>query len=100
MNVEMKVGQIVNVEIFPEAQKPSYKIWVNFGNNLVRKTSTQLTNYSKSDLLGRQIIAVTNFPKKQIGKFMSEFLILGVLSPKGVILLKPDFDVELGVQMY
>ncbi|MHA2362365.1 MAG: tRNA-binding protein [Candidatus Hodarchaeales archaeon] len=98
--VDIRIGEIIKVENFPEAQKPSYKVWVDFGDGNIKKSSAQIANYGKDELMHRQIIAVTNFGKKQIGKFMSEILILGVPSPSGVILLVPEKEVELGVRVY
>ena len=77
--VEIRVGTIVEVRDFPEARRPALKLWVDFGQEFgVRKTSAQITkNYEKQNLVGRQVAAVMNFPSKQIGKFMSEILVLG-----------------------
>lgn len=100
--VEMRVGTILAVNDFPEARKPAYQLTVDFGANIgVRKTSAQITNrYQKEDLLNRQIVAVVNFPKKQIGKFMSECLVLGAMGEQGdVILLAPDFKIENGLRI-
>jgi tRNA-binding protein len=77
--VEMRIGTIVEVNDFPEARKPAYQLNIDFGDEIgIRKTSAQITKrYQKEGLLGKQIVAVINFPKKQIGKFMSECLVLG-----------------------
>ncbi|UQD57512.1 tRNA-binding protein [Flavobacterium sp. K5-23] len=99
---EMRVGTILEVNDFPEARKPAYQLTIDFGEFIgVRKTSAQITKrYSKEDLLGRQIVAVVNFPKKQIGKFMSECLVLGAVGDEGdVILLAPDFKIENGLRI-
>ncbi|BAO55560.1 tRNA-binding protein [Nonlabens marinus] len=91
--VDMRVGTIVDAQSFPEARRPAYKLTIDFGNELgIRKTSAQITDhYNLEDLIGKQIIAVVNFPKKQIANFMSECLVLGsVDSEKRVILLQPD----------
>ena len=95
-------GTITKVEDFPEARKPSYKIWVDFGNKLgVKQTSAQITKiYSKEELIGKQILAVTNFSVKRIAGFKSEFLTLGVDSPEGVVLLQPERPVKNGVRVY
>ncbi|RTY95300.1 tRNA-binding protein [Flavobacterium sp. GT3R68] len=98
-NVEMRVGTIIEVTDFPEARKPAYQLTIDFGINIgILKSSAQITNrYSKEDLKDRQIIAVVNFPKKQIGKFMSECLVLGAMGDANdIVLLQPDFKVENG----
>jgi tRNA-binding protein len=100
--VEMLVGTIIQVNDFPEARKPAYQLTIDFGNEIgIRKSSAQITNrYSKDELTGRQIVAGVNFPKKQIGKFMSECLILGAVGKKGdVVLVSPDFKVENGLRI-
>jgi len=98
LKVEMRVGRIVKVEDFPEAQKPAYKLTIDFGKLGIKKSSAQVTQrYMKDQLLRRQVVAVVNFPPKQIANFVSEVLVLGaVTSNNDVILLKPDEDVELG----
>jgi tRNA-binding protein len=100
--VAMRVGTILAVDDFPEARKPAYQLTIDFGANIgIRKTSAQITKrYLKSDLLNRQIVAVVNFPKKQIGKFMSECLVLGAVGDNGdVVLLAPDFKIENGLRI-
>ena len=100
--VDMRVGTIVAVSDFPEARKPAYQLTIDFGTEIgIRKSSAQITKrYSKEDLLSRQIVAVVNFPKKQIGKFMSECLVLGAVGQEGdVILLAPDFKIENGLRI-
>lgn len=97
--VEMRVGTILEVNDFPEARKPAFQLTIDFGAVIgIRKSSAQITKrYTKDVLIGRQIVAVVNFPKKQIGKFMSECLVLGAVPGEGdVILLAPDFKVENG----
>jgi tRNA-binding protein len=99
---EMRVGTIIQANDFPEARKPAYQLTIDFGTEIgIRKTSAQITQrYTKDVLVGRQIIAVINFPKKQIGKFMSECLVLGAMGEGGdVILLAPDFKVENGLRI-
>jgi tRNA-binding protein len=99
---EMRVGTIIEVNDFPEARKPAYQLTIDFGAEIgIRKSSAQITKrYAKEDLLNRQIVAVVNFPKKQIGKFMSECLVLGAVGQEGdVILLAPDFKVENGLRI-
>jgi len=99
--VELRAGTITRVEDFPEAHKPAYKIWADFGNYGVMKTSAQLTKtYRKEDLLGRQIMGVTNFSPKQIGAFMSEFLVTGfVLDDGNVVLAEPERAVPNGTRL-
>ncbi len=95
--VEMRVGRVVAVDDFPEARKAAYKLTVDFGPHGVKRSSAQVTNYKKEELLGRLVVAVTNFPPKKIGPFMSEVLVLGAINADDtVILLKPDDGAELG----
>ena len=99
---EMRVGTIIEVNDFPDARKPAYQLTIDFGNEIgIRRSSAQITKrYNKEDLVNRQIVAVVNFPKKQIGKFMSECLVLGAIGQEGdVILLAPDFKVENGLRI-
>ena len=99
---DMRVGTIIAVNDFPEARKPAYQLTIDFGNEIgIRKSSAQITKrYEKEDLINRQIIAVINFPKKQIGKFMSECLVLGAVGEEGdVILLAPDFKIQNGLRI-
>ena len=101
-NVEIHVGTIIAVEDFPEARKPAFKLTIDFGETLgIKRSSAQITVlYSKESLMGRQIIAVTNFPKKQIGKFFSEVLVLGSVDTEGVVtLLQPEQNVENGLRI-
>ncbi len=101
--VEIRVGTVVDAQPFPEARKPAIKLWVEFGGALgVRKTSAQLTrHYSPDRLIGRQVVAVVNFPPRQIGPFMSEVLVLGVPDEAGeVVLLRPDLKVPDGGRMF
>ena len=100
--VEMRVGTILEVNDFPEARKPAFQLTIDFGTVIgIRKTSAQITKrYTKEALVGKQIVAVVNFPKKQIGKFMSECLVLGAVGEEGdVILLAPDFKIENGLRI-
>ncbi|WP_456439937.1 tRNA-binding protein [Psychroserpens sp.] len=95
--VDLRVGTIIEVNDFPEARQPAYKLTIDFGTLGIKKTSAQITTlYKKEELLNRQIVAVINFPKKQIAKFMSECLILGVVNGKDVMLLNPENQVENG----
>jgi len=99
---DMRVGTIIEVNDFPEARKPAYQLTIDFGNEIgIRKSSAQITKrYEKEYLINRQIIAVINFPKKQIGKFMSECLVLGAVGEEGdVILLAPDFKIQNGLRI-
>lgn len=95
--VDLRVGTIIEVNDFPEARHPAYQLHIDFGSLGVKKTSAQITTlYKKEDLLKRQIVAVVNFPKKQIAKFMSECLVVGVVKEKDVSLLKPESNVKNG----
>ena len=103
LQVDIRVGQVTRVEPYPKARKPAYKVWVDFGPEIgIRKSSAQITrNYTPEDLMGRQIMAVVNFPPRQIGKFMSEVLILGVPDENNeVVLIRPDYDVAVGGRLY
>ncbi|MTI81463.1 MAG: tRNA-binding protein [Firmicutes bacterium] len=100
--VDIRVGTVTKVEDFPEARNPAYKVWVDFGDEVgVKKSSAQVTDlYSKDDLLDRQVVAVVNFPPRQVGRFMSEILILGTVQGDGsVVLLQPDRSVENGLRI-
>lgn len=100
--VELRIGTIVRVEPFPEARKPAYKVWVDFGPEIgERKTSAQITDaYSPEELTGRQIVGVVNFPVKQVGPFMSEFLLTGFHDDKGrVIIAVPERGVPNGAKL-
>jgi tRNA-binding protein len=99
--VELRAGTITRVEDFPDAHKPAYKIWADFGDLGVMKSSAQLTKlYNKENLLGRQIMGVTNFLPKQIGSFMSQFLVTGfVLEDGGVVLAEPERTVPNGTKL-
>ena len=95
--VDLRVGTIVEVEDFPEARNPAYKLTIDFGDLGLRKSSAQITTlYTKEELLNRQIVATVNFPKKQIANFMSECLVMGAVDGKDVILLKPEQRVKNG----
>jgi tRNA-binding protein len=101
--VDIRVGRIIEVQDFPEARKPAYKLRIDFGPELgIRKSSAQVTkHYVKGDLIHRLVVAVVNFPPRQIGPFMSEVLTLGVPDADGaVVLLTPERDVPLGGRMF
>ena len=100
--VEIHVGTILVVNDFPEARKPAYQLLIDFGEQIgVLKKSPKITlRYSKKELINRKVVAVVNFQKKQIGKFMSECLVLGAVGEEGdVVLLHPDFKVENGLRI-
>ncbi|WP_017655233.1 tRNA-binding protein [Fortiea contorta] len=96
--VEIRVGKIIQVEEFTKAKKPAYKLWIDFGDLGVKKSSAQITKlYQHEDLLDKLILAVINFPPRQIADFMSEVLVLGVVLDDGdVVLIQPDRAVPLG----
>lgn len=98
MKLDIRVGEIKEVEIFEKAIRPAYKLWVDFGEELgIKKTSAQIRElYTIDELIGKQIMGIINFPDKQIADFMSEFLILGVYSKEGVVLIEPTKKVKLG----
>jgi tRNA-binding protein len=98
MRVDMRVGRILQVEDFPEARRPAWKLRVDFGEEIgVRRSSAQITNYAREDLVGRLVIGVVNFPAKQIGPVRSECLVLGTYAADGaVLLLSPEPRAQLG----
>lgn len=103
LKVDIRVGRIVKAEPFPEARKPAYRLWVDFGGDLgVKRSSAQITrHYTPEGLIGRQVMAVVNFPPRQIGPVMSEVLVLGVPDAAGeVVLLGPGHEVPLGGRMF
>ncbi len=103
MKVDIRVGRILRAEPFPEARKPAIKLFLDFGSEIgERKSSAQITaHYDVETLPGRKVLAVVNFAPRQIGKFMSEVLVLGVPDADGeVVLLRPDKDVPVGARMY
>src|SRR5215203_2708988 len=101
--VDVRVGKIVQVEPFPQARKPAYKLTIDFGPEIgIKRSSAQITvNHGIETLAGRQVLAVVNFPPRQIGPFMSEVLTLGVPDADGaVMLLRPDREVPIGGRLY
>ncbi|PZD79501.1 tRNA-binding protein [Mesonia sp. K7] len=101
LKVDMRVGTIVEVNDFPEARKPAYQLKIDFGAAIgMRKTSAQVTHrYQKEDLLGKQVVAVVNFPKKQIATFMSECLLLGAVNGEDIIIIQPEAKIENGLRI-
>lgn len=103
LKLDIRVGEIVQAEPYPEARKPAIKLWVDFGGDLgVKKSSAQITvHYQPESLVGKKVMAVVNFPPRQIGKVKSEILVLGVPDGAGeVVLITPDLDVPLGGRLY
>ncbi|MEH6750735.1 MAG: tRNA-binding protein [Paracoccaceae bacterium] len=103
LKVDIRVGRVTRAAPFPEARKPAIKLWVDFGPEIgEKKTSAQITaHYAPETLIGKQVMAVVNFPPRQIGPFMSEVLVLGVSDATGgIVLLSPDLDVPLGGRMH
>lgn len=95
--IDIRVGRIVEVEEFPEARQPAWKLRVDFGPQIgVRRSSAQITNYSSDELVGRMVLGVVNFPPRQIGPLRSEVLVLGTYSEDGVLLLAPEPQAALG----
>ena len=103
LKVDIRVGTVLRAEPYPEARKPAIKLWVDFGPEIgEKKSSAQITaHYTPDTLVGRQVMAVVNFPPRQIGKFMSECLVLGASDPDdGIVLLRPDQTVPNGARMH
>ncbi len=102
LKVDIRVGIVIRAENYPEARKPALKLWIDFGDEIgEKKTSAQITDhYVPGKLIGRQVMAVVNFPPRQIGKFMSEVLVLGFADAQGAIVLAgPDQPVPIGTRM-
>lgn len=103
LKVDIRLGRVMKAEAYPEARKPAIKLWIDFGEELgEKKSSAQITaHYQPEALIGKQVMAVVNFPPRQIGKFMSEVLVLGVSDPEGgIVLIGPDHPVELGSRLH
>ena len=102
VEIDIRAGTIIDVKQFPEARKPAFKLEIDFGHLGNKKSSAQITElYDKNNLLGKQVLAVVNFPPRQIGPFMSEVLTLGVPDGNGyVVLVAPETNVENGVRLY
>lgn len=103
LKVDVRVGEVIRAEDYPEARKPAIKMWVDFGEEIgVKRTSAQVTaHYSPEKLVGKQVMAVVNFPPRQIGKFMSEVLVLGLPDESGeIVLIGPDGPVPIGGRMH
>jgi tRNA-binding protein len=99
--LDIRTGIIVKVEAFPEARKPAWKLVIDFGDEIgLKRSSAQIVNlYSEEDLMGRQVLAVVNFPPRKIAGFLSEVLVLGLETAAGVVLLQPERPVENGVKV-
>jgi tRNA-binding protein len=98
LGVDMRVGRIMEVEPFPQARKPAWKLTIDFGPEIgIKRSSAQITTYTREELLGTLVVAVVNFPPRQIGPFMSQVLVLGAYDDAlGVVLLRPDQDAAVG----
>lgn len=98
--LDIRVGRVVTAEQFPEARQPAYKLTIDFGPLGTKRSSAQITDkYDVDDLVGKLVVAVVNFPPKQIATFMSEVLVLGALDDDGVVLLQPDATVPVGTKI-
>ena len=100
MDLDIRVGRVMNAEDFPKARKPAYKLTIDFGPLGVKRSSAQITElYKKEDLVGKEVVCVMKFPPKQVADFVSEVLVLGVYTENGVVLLQPDREVPLGCKI-
>jgi tRNA-binding protein len=99
--VQIHVGRVLRAEPFPKARKPAFKLWIDFGEMGIRKSSAQITkHYTPETLVGQQVLAVTNFPPRQVADFRSEVLVLGIMVDEGdVVLVQPDREVPLGKRL-
>jgi tRNA-binding protein len=103
LKLDIRVGRVTKAEPYPEARKPALKLWVDYGPEIgIKQSSAQITvHYAPEDLIGRKVLGVVNFPPRQIGKFMSEALVLGVPDERGeVVLVRPDLDVPVGGRLF
>lgn len=103
LKVDVRVGKVLRAEPYPEARKPAIKLWIDFGGEIgERKSSAQITaHYEPEALIGKQVMAVVNFPPRQIGRFMSEVLVLGLPDESGeIVLIGPDHEVPIGGRMH
>ena len=98
MKLDIRVGEITEVEFFEKARKPAYKLWVDFGDEIgIKKSSAQITDcYKEKELIGKQVLGVVNFPPRQIADFKSEVLVLGIYATQGVVLIQPEQSVKKG----
>ncbi|ABW18180.1 export-related chaperone CsaA [Alkaliphilus oremlandii OhILAs] len=98
LKLDIRVGEIIQAEVFEKAKKPAYKVWVDFGEEIgIKKSSAQITEcYSAEELIGKQVLGVVNFPPRQIADFMSEVLVLGIYAEQGVVLIEPGKTVKKG----
>ncbi len=103
LKVDVRVGRVTRAEPYPEARKPAIKLWIDFGEEIgERKSSAQITrHYAPEELIGREVLAVVNFPPRQIGKFLSEVLVLGLPDANGdIVLIGPDRDLPVGGRLH
>ncbi|MFT6104232.1 MAG: tRNA-binding protein [Paracoccaceae bacterium] len=103
LKVDIRAGRVTRAEAYPEARVPAIKLWIDFGDDIgEKKSSAQITaHYTPQNIVGKQVLAVVNFPPRQIGKFLSEVLVLGIPDAAGeVVLLRPDHNVPLGERVY
>ncbi|HHU70171.1 MAG TPA: tRNA-binding protein [Thermoanaerobacterales bacterium] len=98
IKLDIRVGEVIEVEFFEKAKKPAYKLKIDFGDEIgIKKSSAQITEcYKKEELIGKQVLGVVNFPPRQIADFMSEVLVLGVYAEQGVVLIQPEQPVKKG----